>query len=73
LEEDFKRVEMFSLQQDLDEESSCGFVWEINKHWFFSDLVRDGLPVNQLNPLSNDKMMRPRIGLKEGCIYMNRQ
>ena len=70
LEEDFKRVEMFSLQQDLDEESSRGFVWEINEHWLISDLVRDGLPVNQLNPQNNDKM-RPGIGLKEGCVYSN--
>lgn len=70
LEEDFKRVEMFSLQQDLDEESSRGFVWEINTHWLISDLVRDGLPVNQLNPQNNDKM-RPGIGLKEGCVYSN--
>ena len=72
LEEDFKCVETFSLQQDLDKESSRGgFVWEIDKHWWYSDLVRDGLPVNQLNPQNNDKM-RPRIGRKEeGCIYTN--
>ena len=71
LEEDFKCVETFLLQQDLDKESSRGgFVWEIDKHWWYSDLVRDGLPVNQLNPQNNDKM-RPGIGLKEGCVYSN--
>lgn len=68
LEEDFKRVEAFSFQQDLDEESSHGFVWEIYK----IDLsLTVGLPVDQQNPLLNNKM-RPKIGLnQEGCTYTN--
>lgn len=70
LEKDFKRVEAFSFQQDLDEESSHGFVWEINEHWLDSDVLRDGLPVVQQSPLSNDKMI-PKIGLQEGCTYTN--